>query len=185
MSTSKTMDLDPLKALVLKSSSIHSQSPLQRSRCLTILLLVRNANTATGLSWNASIIRPSTHGSKLREHLNEMDGFGTFGLSMIQFDRPILIETVTNTSVFIVNIEPNHPNFGKRIPLDLGAGSFLWRRVHEHFTALTDGQLNPAYFSRTPIGETSTKTVIRNWWVTTTSRTIDYTFAPPSLRPAS
>ncbi|MGB0648234.1 MAG: hypothetical protein ACPGQS_13705, partial [Bradymonadia bacterium] len=63
------------------------------------LALVRNANTATGLSWNASIIRPSTHGSKLREHLNEMDGFGTFGPSMIQFDRPILIETVNDTSV--------------------------------------------------------------------------------------
>jgi hypothetical protein len=88
------------------------------------LALVRNPDTVTGLGWNASLIRPSSHGSRLREHLNEMDGFGTFGPSMVKFDGPLLLETVNENSVRLINIQPGHPKEGQSIPLDLGNGSY-------------------------------------------------------------
>ena len=88
------------------------------------LALIENPDTRTGLSWNTSLIRPSHHGTEIRERLNQSDGFGTFGSVAVRFDHPLLIETATEETIFLVNVEPNHPNEGQTIPLALGDGSF-------------------------------------------------------------
>ncbi len=69
-----------------------------------------------------------------REHLDDIDGFS--GLSPIQvaFDGPVDLTTVTDNSVFVVNIQPGSARFGERLPLDLGRGWFPQTAVpHAYF----------------------------------------------------
>ena len=41
--------------------------------------------------------------------LNRLDGFGTLAPITVQFEGSIALETVTDESVLVVNVEPGHP----------------------------------------------------------------------------
>lgn len=59
---------------------------------------------------------------RYRRHLNEVPGFSAMSPISVQFDGPIDLSTVTDQTVWVVNIEEGSPRFGERIPLDLGRG---------------------------------------------------------------
>src|SRR5690606_8436623 len=42
----------------------------------------------------------------------------------VAFDGPLDLATVTDQTVFVINIEPGSSRFGERLPLDLGRGWF-------------------------------------------------------------
>ena len=88
-------------------------------------LSLRNADdTDTGRAWNVSLEQPSAHRSRIRRKLNTLDGFGPYAPIFVSFDGPLDLATVTEQSVVVVNIEPGHPRYGERAPLDLGKGYF-------------------------------------------------------------
>jgi hypothetical protein len=69
-----------------------------------------------------------------REHLDEIDGFSGLSPIQISFDGPIDLTTVTDNTVYVVNIQPGSPRFGERLPLDLGRGWFPHEAVaHAYF----------------------------------------------------
>lgn len=59
-----------------------------------------------------------------REHLDDIEGFS--GLSPIQlaFDGPLDVSSVTDQTVYVINIQKGSKRFGERLPLDLGRGWF-------------------------------------------------------------
>ena len=57
-----------------------------------------------------------------RLHLTELDGFSGLSPITVAFDGPLDVSTVTDDSVFVVNVDPNSKRYGERIPLDLGRG---------------------------------------------------------------
>jgi hypothetical protein len=75
--------------------------------------------------------------AKLTQGLNDLDGFGTFAPIMVRFDGPVDITTIRSDTVFVVNVQPNHPGFGRAVPLDLGplpAFPVTMERPHAYFT---------------------------------------------------
>lgn len=83
-----------------------------------------NRDTATGRSWNTSLIKPTKHEQDLRMLLNTLDGFGPSAPITVSFERPLDLNTVHRESIFVVNIEPGHPREGERVPLDFSDGFF-------------------------------------------------------------
>ena len=88
------------------------------------LMLTPSDQTPSGMAWNLSKEEPSEHANQTRAFLNQLDGFGVYGPAMVSFDGRLDLRTVTETSVFIVNIEPSHPREGEIAPLDLNRGFF-------------------------------------------------------------
>jgi hypothetical protein len=74
--------------------------------------------------WNVSTHAPTKLERQLREHFNTLDGFGPFAPIMVTFDGPIALETVTDDSVLVVNIEEGHPREGHITMMDLGRGYY-------------------------------------------------------------
>jgi hypothetical protein len=56
--------------------------------------------------------------------LNGLDGFGTSAPIFVRFEAPLDLDTVTDQSVLVVNVEPGHPREGEQAVLDLGHGYF-------------------------------------------------------------
>ncbi len=75
-----------------------------------------------------------------RLHLTELDGFSGLSPITVAFDGPLDVSTVTDNSVFVINVDPNSKRFGERIPLDLGRGWFPHQADQRH------------YFPRDPLG---------------------------------
>ena len=106
------------------------------------LLLLPDESSPSGAVWNISTEESTEHQSRIRSGLNKLDGFGTFAPAFLSFDAPLDLGTVSEASVFLVNIEPGHPRHGELAPLDLGKG---------HFPA---GFTRPgSYFGQDPLAE--------------------------------
>lgn len=88
------------------------------------LSLLSRDDTASGFAWNISTEAPTQLERDLRGRINTLDGFGPFAPISVAFDAPIDLDSVTAESVVLINIEPGHPNEGRRVPLDLGDGYF-------------------------------------------------------------
>jgi hypothetical protein len=82
--------------------------------------------------WNVSTQAPTKIEQTQRRHLNDIEGFSGLTPITIQFDAPLDVSTVTDQTVFVVNVTPDdpvhpgqpNPRFGERLPLDLGRGWF-------------------------------------------------------------
>ncbi|GMV42274.1 MAG: hypothetical protein AMXMBFR64_39900 [Myxococcales bacterium] len=77
----------------------------------------------------ASSLNVSTEGAtayerRFRKHLNEIPGFSGMTPISVSFDAPIDLRTVTDKTVFVINVQPGSKRFGERLPLDLGRGWF-------------------------------------------------------------
>ncbi len=59
-----------------------------------------------------------------RLHLTELDGFSGLSPITVAFDGPLDVSTVTDDSVFVINVDPKSKRYGERIPLDNGRGWF-------------------------------------------------------------
>ena len=64
---------------------------------------------------------------RYRHHLNELPGFSAMSPISVSFDGPIDLHTVSNETVFVINVDANSGRYGERIPIDLGRGYFPQR----------------------------------------------------------
>lgn len=60
----------------------------------------------------------------IRKSLNELDGFTTYGRLTVSFSDPIDLETVSNETVFLINIDEKSDAYGEIAALDFGYGYF-------------------------------------------------------------
>ncbi len=67
---------------------------------------------------------PTKFERRFRHHLNEVAGFSAMSPISVAFEGPLDLATVTDDSVFVVNVEPGSHRFGEIVPLDLGRGYF-------------------------------------------------------------
>lgn len=81
-------------------------------------------STLSGVAWNVPLEQASDHRTRLRERVNTLDGFGPYAPITLSFEGPIDLETVTDASVIVINIEPGHPQYGEQALIDLGKGFF-------------------------------------------------------------
>jgi len=92
----------------------------------------------TGRRVNASMIAPTQLESGVRERLDTLDGWGTYGSITVKFtpvDQLLDIGNIlrrhtgddfdfTDDAIYLVNIDPSSPDFGVPTPIDLGEGDF-------------------------------------------------------------
>ena len=76
-----------------------------------------------------------------RQHLTELDGFSGLSPITVAFDGPLDVSTVTDDSIFVINVDPASKRYGERIPLDLGRGWYPHQADTRH------------YFPRDPLGD--------------------------------
>ena len=88
------------------------------------LLTVADSLTPTGKRINISPFAPTAFEEEVREHMDELNGFGTYAPISLSFDRPIDLSTVGPDTIKVINITPGTRTFGQAVPLDLGAGNF-------------------------------------------------------------
>ena len=75
-------------------------------------------DTLSGVAWNVPTEQASDHRTHLRERINALDGFGPYAPITLSFEGPIDLETVTDDSVIVINVEEGHPRYGERVLLD-------------------------------------------------------------------
>ncbi|MBM4343800.1 MAG: hypothetical protein FJ100_10540 [Deltaproteobacteria bacterium] len=71
---------------------------------------------------NVSTVSEAAIDRRNREHLNNVEGFSGLTPISVSFDGPLDLTTVTDDSVFVVNVQPGGGHVGEVIPLDLGRG---------------------------------------------------------------
>lgn len=91
-------------------------------------------SSPTGKRVNASMIGPTELESLVRRQLDRLDGFGTYSPLWVSFDRRLDIENIrarhaddndfSDDAVYIINIDPDSPDYGKLAPIDMGWGNF-------------------------------------------------------------
>lgn len=94
-----------------------------------------DATSATHRRVNASILAPTLYERRTRELIDELDGFGTFQPITIPFTGPLDVSSIVaghrdvdyrtdNDVIYLIDIDPNSPEFGQLKYLDLGEGNF-------------------------------------------------------------
>jgi len=86
------------------------------------LALRVRANGSLGV--NVSMQSPTRIEARQRRHLNEIDGFSGLTPITVQFDGPLDLTTVTDKTLYVINVSPGSKRFGERCQLDLGRGWF-------------------------------------------------------------
>lgn len=97
--------------------------------------MIVDPSMPTGLRLNVSMIAPTELESEIRGKANKLDGFGTFGPITVEFTRPLNLQNIidrhrepapdlTNDAVYLVNVDPDSPEFGRFEVLDLGSGNY-------------------------------------------------------------
>lgn len=84
-------------------------------------------------SLNVSEEGPTKYEQRFRRHLNEIPGFSGMTPISISFDGPVDLTTVTDKTVFVVNVQEGSKRFGERLPLDLGRGWFPHEIIPTHY----------------------------------------------------
>ena len=83
----------------------------------------------TGRRLNLSLLGPTLLESEVRAKADALDGFGTFAPITVSFDAAIdapalralhLDRDPTNDGVYLVDVDPQSPDFGTLVPVDLG-----------------------------------------------------------------
>ena len=91
-------------------------------------------DSPTGRRVNASMIGPTEMEMKVRKKLDQLDGFGISAPITVSFDRPLDVSIIPSTMtgddnfaddvVYVVNMNPKSPRYGKPSILDMGNGNF-------------------------------------------------------------
>lgn len=80
---------------------------------------VLDASAATGRRLNIRTFAPTVFEQRVRHHLDELDGFGTFAPISVAFDAPLDLHTVSGETVLLVDLGPSEPYWGSHlVPLD-------------------------------------------------------------------
>lgn len=89
--------------------------------------------TPTNRRVNVSQDAPTALERRIRRHVDELDGFGTFAPLTVRFEAPLDLATATEANIWLANIDPGSRAYGQAVPLDLGKGSFPVRDDASHF----------------------------------------------------
>ncbi len=103
--------------------------------------------------WNVSRESATQNEKTLRTHLDAIEGFSGLTPISVAFDAPIDVSTVTDSTVFVVNIQaqspisPDKPNprYGEVVPLDLGRGWFPHKADPHQYLPLDPYQAYDSY----------------------------------------
>lgn len=106
----------------------------------------------TGLRVNASMIASTELEHTARRRIDELSGFGVYQPITVRFDAPLDLDAIyarhrdhrrpdgkdydfANDAVYLVDVTPSSPDFGKPVPLDFGEGNFpvLLRTPHQYW----------------------------------------------------
>lgn len=87
----------------------------------------------TGRRVNASMVGPTEWESLIRRQIDRLDGFGIYSPLWVSFDKPLDIQNIKDRhqpdgnmdddAVYIINIDPDSPEFGRAQVLDMGWGN--------------------------------------------------------------
>lgn len=88
----------------------------------------------TGRRLNLSLRADTDAEARLRDHANQLDGFGVFAPIVVAFDAPLDLRNIferharnhdfRDDAVLLLNIDPASPGFGEAVPLDAGQGNY-------------------------------------------------------------
>lgn len=88
-----------------------------------------DATSPTGRRLNLSLLGPTLLESTVREKADHLDGFGTFSPITVRFDARVDVADLrerhrnrdaSDDGVFIFDIDPDSPDFGRPVDVDLG-----------------------------------------------------------------
>lgn len=88
------------------------------------LLLRPEPDSPSGAAWNISTGAFSNGERRIRRMLGELDGFGLYAPITVSFSGPLDLTSVTDDSIYVVNVERGTDRYGERVALDLGRGHF-------------------------------------------------------------
>jgi hypothetical protein len=94
-----------------------------------------DATSATGRRINASLIAPTYFEQRARARIDMLDGWGVFMPISIPFTGPLDVQSILdghrdvnyeleNDVVYLVNVDPESPEFGEFMHLDVGNGNY-------------------------------------------------------------
>lgn len=94
-----------------------------------------DTRSATGRRINASMIAPTAMESLVRAKIDSLDGWGVFQPIAIPFTGPLDVDSIlaghrdpdydlSNDVVYLVNIDPDSPEYGRVHHLDVGNGNY-------------------------------------------------------------
>ena len=123
----------PHSATTVKYDFFHK--PLPEIPLPNDIATVFDATSATRRRVNASMIAPTFYERRTRELIDKLDGWGVFQPISIPFTGPLDINSIlaghrdpdynpANDVVYLINIDPSSPEFGKQHPLDVGNGNY-------------------------------------------------------------
>ncbi len=90
--------------------------------------------SSTGRRINVYVKAKTLLEALVRKKVNRLDGFGVYSPITVQFDAPLDIPNLIrrhqknlrfqDDAVFVICLNPNSPNYGKPVLLDMGRGNF-------------------------------------------------------------
>src|SRR5579859_4000511 len=88
----------------------------------------------TGLRVNASLIAPTDVEAAARQNIDALDGFGIYAPITVEFSQQINLDDLyarqtaddnfADDAIFLINMNPGSPRYGKPVILDMGHGNF-------------------------------------------------------------
>jgi hypothetical protein len=92
-------------------------------------------DSPTGLRVNVSALGSSQAEERVRRYVNQEHGFGVFSPITVRFDAPLDVHDIvrrhqeptpdlTDDAVYLVNVDPDSPEYGEFAELDMGRGNF-------------------------------------------------------------
>lgn len=89
----------------------------------------------TGKRLNVSLIGGTVQEEKVRQFIDQMTGFGVYSPITVPFDAPLDLENLrarhqqktpdfSDDAIYLVNVDPKSPSFGKLELLDMGLGNY-------------------------------------------------------------
>jgi hypothetical protein len=115
-------------------------------------------SSPTGRRINASMVAPTQLESGVRRQIDGLDGWGTYGAITVSFEPEEQLLDIGNIlrrhagddfdysddAIYLIDIDPDSPAFGRPVPLELGEGNFP-----------PNLQDRNRYYDNDPRGETS------------------------------
>ncbi len=81
---------------------------------------VIDPSSPTGRRLNVRMLAPTAFEEKVRVHMDELDGFGTFAPISISFSKPLDLRTVSPETVRLIDLGRDEPYWGSRsVPLEV------------------------------------------------------------------
>ncbi|MCB9476276.1 MAG: hypothetical protein H6684_14415 [Deltaproteobacteria bacterium] len=88
------------------------------------ILTKKDETTPTGLRVNLPVDAQSDFARTLRTRINQLDGFGNFNNIAVSFSDRLDLRTISDETIYLVDVQPDSKFYGEVVALDLGKGFF-------------------------------------------------------------